>query len=214
MLRTIAIPAVLAGALAASVADAQPANPNPDVAAAVEGNNQFAFDLYARLAQKPGNKFFSPYSISNALGMTYAGAKGQTATEMAQTLHFTLQGEKLHAALGDVIRQLQGKDKDRPFKLSTVNRLWAQHGMAIRPEFLRITQTDYQSGLELRRFPQGRRGRPQEDQPVGRRPDQQQDQGPSAKGSPHSGHPTRADQRHLFQGRLADAVRQGSHPSR
>ena len=68
---------------------------------------------------------------------------------MAKTLHFTLQGDKLHSALGDVIRQLQGKDKDRPFKLSTVNRLWAQNGLAIRPEFLRITQTDYQSGLQL-----------------------------------------------------------------
>ena len=146
MLRVIAV--LFAGLFAASVAHAQPANPNPDVTTAVEGNNQFAFDLYARLAQKPGNTFFSPYSISNALGMTYAGAKGQTATEMAQTLHFTLAGDKLHPALGDVIRQLQGKDKDRPFKLSTVNRLWAQNGLAIRAEFMRITQTDYQSGLQ------------------------------------------------------------------
>ena len=152
MFRTIAIAFVLAGALAASVAHAQPANPNPDVATAVEGNNQFAFDLYARLAQKPGNKFFSPYSISNALAMTYAGAKGQTATEMAKTLHFTLQGDKLHPALGDVIRQLQGKDKDRPFKLNTVNRLWAQNGLKIRPEFLAITQSDYQSGLQQVNF--------------------------------------------------------------
>ena len=150
VVRAVAV-VLAAGGLASNfqVAHAQPANPNPDVTAAVEGNNQFAFDLYARLAQKPGNTFFSPYSISNALAMTYAGAKGQTATEMAQTLHFTLEGDKLHSALGDVIRQLQGNDKDRPFKLNTVNRLWAQDGLTIRPEFLRITQTDYQSGLQL-----------------------------------------------------------------
>ena len=47
---------------------------------------------------------------------------------------------------------MQGKDKDRPFKLSTVNRLWAQNGLPIRPEFLRITQTDYHSGLQLLDF--------------------------------------------------------------
>ena len=159
---------LFAGALSASVAHAQPANPNPDVAAAVEGNNQFAFDLYARLAQKPGNTFFSPYSISNALAMTYAGAKGpDRRRKWPRPCTSPWQGDKLHPALGDVIRQLQGKDKDRPFKLSTVNRLWAQNGLAIRPEFLRITQTDYQSGLQLARFHQGPRRQPQDDQSAG-----------------------------------------------
>ena len=119
-----------------------------------ERNNQFAFDLYARLAQKPGNTFFSPYSISNALAMTYAGAKGQTADEMAKTLHFRLPDDPLHAALvhvarGDVICQVQSKGEDQPFKLSTVNRLWGQEGLKIRPEFLRITQKYYQSDLQL-----------------------------------------------------------------
>ena len=58
-----------------------------DMKTLVDGNNEFAFDLYARLSEKPGNKFFSPYSISTALAMTYAGARGNTAKEMAQTLH-------------------------------------------------------------------------------------------------------------------------------
>ena len=145
----------------------QPFNPD-DAINVVDANNQFAFDLYARLAQKPGNKFFSPNSVSNALAMTCAGAKGQSADEMAKTLHFTLEGVRLHSALGKVIRQLQGKDRPgmgpgpvtgtgmepgpvtgTPFKLTTVNQLWAQNGLTIRPEFLRIAQTDYQSGLQL-----------------------------------------------------------------
>ena len=95
-----------AGMMSAAAVHAAPAKLNPDVAAVVQGNNQFAFDLYARLADKPGNQFFSPYSISNALAMTYAGAKGQTAQEMAWTLHFTVPDDKLHASMGDVIRQL------------------------------------------------------------------------------------------------------------
>jgi serpin B len=116
---------------------------------AVAGNNQFAFDLYARLGEKPGNKFFSPYSISSALGMTYAGAKGLTAEEMAKTLHFTLDGDKLHAAQGELIHQLHGKTgKERLFQLTAANALWAQKGLTILPDFLRITQTSYQAGLQ------------------------------------------------------------------
>ena len=47
-------------------------------------NNQFATDLYAQLAGKDGNIFFSPTSLQTALAMTWAGARGQTAEEMAK----------------------------------------------------------------------------------------------------------------------------------
>lgn len=69
----ILIMTLLAGLLTCARVQAQ----SKDLATVVEGNNQFALDLYHQLGQKPGNKFFSPYSISTALGMTYAGAKGQ-----------------------------------------------------------------------------------------------------------------------------------------
>src|SRR5690242_8661395 len=49
-------------------------------------NNAFASDLYAQLAAKPGNLFFSPTSIQTAMAMTWAGARGQTADEMAKAL--------------------------------------------------------------------------------------------------------------------------------
>ena len=57
------------------------------------GNNAFALDLYQRLQDQSGNIFFSPYSISSALAMTYAGADGDTAAEMAETLHFLMKQE-------------------------------------------------------------------------------------------------------------------------
>ena len=72
---------------------------DPDVAAVVGGNNDFAFDLYRTLADDTdGNIFFSPYSISTALAMTYAGARGNTEVEMAKVLHFTPPQDQLHAA--------------------------------------------------------------------------------------------------------------------
>jgi len=54
-----------------------------DRAAVVEGNNAFAMELYGQLRNRSGNLFFSPESISIALAMTYAGARGNTASEMA-----------------------------------------------------------------------------------------------------------------------------------
>ena len=120
-----------------------------ELATVVEVNSQFALDLYQRLGQKPGNKFFSPYSISTALGMTYVGAKGQTAQEMASTLHFALKNEQLHPAFGELIGKLQGTDKKRDFQLTTANSLWGNLNLDISGKFLRTTQTDYQASFEL-----------------------------------------------------------------
>ena len=60
------------------------------------GNSAFAFDLYRTLSSEDGNLFFSPYSISQALAMTYAGARGETERQMADTLHFALPQDALH----------------------------------------------------------------------------------------------------------------------
>lgn len=56
----------------------------------VYGNNVFALELYKSLKEETGNLFYSPYSISSALAMTYAGARGETEQQMADTLHFVL----------------------------------------------------------------------------------------------------------------------------
>ena len=56
---------------------AAPAATNTEVADLVRGNSAFAFDLYQNLRDNNGNLFYSPYSISLALAMTYAGARGR-----------------------------------------------------------------------------------------------------------------------------------------
>src|SRR6202030_2830840 len=101
----------LPGALLASLLTAvgvQAADLKADRTAAAQGNTQFALDLYAQLRSKDGNLFFSPYSISTALAMTRAGARGDTAKEMDKTLHFTLEGDKLHAAFGGLVKEING----------------------------------------------------------------------------------------------------------
>ena len=78
----------------------------------VAGNNQFAFELYAKLKDDAkavgpdGNLFLSPYSISTALAMTWAGARGETEKQMAKALHFTLPQDRLHAAFGALEKKL------------------------------------------------------------------------------------------------------------
>jgi hypothetical protein len=66
------------------------------------GNSAFAWDLYQQLKAEQGNLFFSPYSLSLALAMAYAGARGETATQMADTLYFTLAPDKLAKAFNHV----------------------------------------------------------------------------------------------------------------
>src|SRR5580765_7645656 len=92
----------------------QPAVDPADVKAAVAANNAFAVDLYRELSAKRGNLFVSPYSISSALAMTYAGARTLTAEEMAKTFHFTLPNDRLHAVMGKLQGDFNARDKKRP----------------------------------------------------------------------------------------------------
>ena len=112
----------------------------------VEGNNRFAVGLYAKLKDSTSdNLFFSPYSLSTALAMTYAGAAGETGKQMAEVLRFTVPESELHPAMGQLIRTLLRKEKGYQFRVA--NRLWGQKGYEFLPEFLKTTQNHY--GAEL-----------------------------------------------------------------
>ncbi len=90
----------------------------------VDANNQFAFDLYQKYKSQEGNIFFSPYSISSALAMTYEGARGQTALEIASVFHFPQDTSQMRPAFAQEYNNINAPGK--PFLLSTANALWAQ----------------------------------------------------------------------------------------
>jgi serpin B len=147
----IALPLLML--LIAIVVTPSPASPGRgdakgDVAAVVSGNTEFAFDLYAKLRGKDGNLFFSPESISTALAMTYAGARGETAEEMAKTLHFKLKEGQLHPAFHALIEELNGAGKKRGYQLNVANALWGQKGYGFLPAFLKLTKSNYGAGLQ------------------------------------------------------------------
>ncbi|MBM4072617.1 MAG: serpin family protein [Planctomycetes bacterium] len=116
------------------------------VTALAKGNNAFAFDLYGKLAAKDGNLFFSPFSISTALGMTYAGARGDTAAEMARTLHFS-RDEAPHSAFRGLLAQINEKRKKPAYALSVANALWGQKDFGFLPDFINLTGAEYGAGL-------------------------------------------------------------------
>lgn len=109
----------------------------------VKGNNRFAFDLYGKLRAQEGNLFVSPFSISGALAMTYNGADGTTAEEMAKTLHFSLGQDRLHPAFGALTQELNGAGRKRSYQLSVANALWTQKDYGFRDEFIQSTRAHY-----------------------------------------------------------------------
>ena len=124
----------------------------------VNGNNTFAFDLYQELGEKEGNLFYSPYSISLALAMTHAGARGETERQMADTLSFTLPQDRLHPVFNGLDSELskrgegaKGKDGEG-FRLTIVNAIWGQNGYSFLPEFLDVLAENYGAGLRTLDF--------------------------------------------------------------
>jgi serpin B len=131
--------------------------PTGDLARLVDGNTAFALELYRFLGKEnqDDNLFYSPYSISLALAMTYAGAREETEQQIADTLHFTLPQERLHPAFNHLDLTLtsrgegaEGADGEG-FRLHIVNRIWGQEGYEFLDAFLDVLATNYGAGLRL-----------------------------------------------------------------
>lgn len=121
-----------------------------DRSAVVGGNNQFAIDLFRALRSRPGNLSLAPASLSTALAMTYEGARGETAEEMARVLHLPGDRDVLHREFRDVLSRLNGDTNggERPYRLVAANSLWGQQGEGYLPDFTRSLTNVY--GAEFR----------------------------------------------------------------
>ena len=140
---------MLMAALIGRPADSLGANDTPVL---VAGNTAFALDIYARLKSADGNLFFSPYSISTCVAMTYAGARGSTATQMAGTLHFGPNQNQLAASFGELQGQLSTLEKKGGIELNVANGLWAQKDHPFLPAFLEAATKAYQANLQQTDF--------------------------------------------------------------
>ena len=131
---------------------ATPAVAAGELEALVGGNTAFALDLYEVIAGSEENLFYSPYSISLALAMTYAGARGATERQMAETLRFSLLRDRLHPAFNALdlalTPEVQGGAKGG-FELSIANSVWGQEGHEFSATYLDTLAENY--GGDVRR---------------------------------------------------------------
>jgi serpin B len=122
-----------------------PSAPSSDQSAVIQSSNAFAVDLYGQLRARDGNLFFSPDSISTALAMAYAGARGDTALEMAKTLHFTLPPARLEPAMGVLLANLNATHAG--YQLHVADALWAQKDFNFLDSYLKLMNSDYRAAF-------------------------------------------------------------------
>ena len=131
--------------------------PAADAQTLVDGNNAFALDIYGTLRAQAGNLILSPFSVSLALAMTYAGARGETEAQMADTLHFDLPQGGLHPAFNALDQDLASRGQatsgeQEPLQLDIANAVWAEQTYPFLPEFLDTIAANYGAGIRLADF--------------------------------------------------------------
>jgi serpin B len=90
----------------------------------VNGNNQFALDMFSKLGGQQQNVFFSPWSIYSAIAMAHEGAKGKTAKEMQQMMHFPENDSQRELSFASAYDKFN--EKEAGYMLSTANALWVE----------------------------------------------------------------------------------------
>ena len=130
---------------------------------AAKATDELAVELHRQLATGNENLCVSPYSIESALAMTFAGADGETRTEMAHVLHFPGEASVVPASFASLQHSLEEmsvktaeliKEAKRfggpsePITLTIANRLFAQKGYEFRQAFLALVKQNYGGAFE------------------------------------------------------------------
>ena len=121
-----------------------------------DDNNDFALAMYGQLRQRPGNLFFSPFSIRTALGMAQAGAREETAAQMREALCISSSSsdEKLHVAFAEIVRRPNAAGGGE-YEMAVANSLWGQDGAPLQPGFLDLIARHYGGAMNLVDFRRG-----------------------------------------------------------
>lgn len=117
-----------------------------------QGNNTLAFEIYKKVAVSGENIFLSPFSTSTALAMTYLGARGETAEEMAKVLHFNTNQDAFHNDYKKLIDRISELGERKDVALKTANSLWLQKRYRIKSSFLDDAEKYYGPKVNLVNF--------------------------------------------------------------
>ncbi len=113
-----------------------------------ESNNEFAFNLYKKFGEDPPNLVFSPYSISSALAVTYAGARGKTAFEMSEVLWFPGDQDIFHPVFKAFTDSILVSAKEKGTEMNIANALWVQEDYQLVQSFIDLAAAYYNANAE------------------------------------------------------------------
>jgi serine protease inhibitor len=123
---------------------APPAN---DEVSLARSSNAFAFDLYRRLGPGgDGNRAISPASVSTALSMAWAGARGGTAMQMQSVLRFEAPPDVVMQASGRLALALQDPARGVVFRIA--NRMFGEKTCEFEPAYMDATRAAFGAALE------------------------------------------------------------------
>ncbi len=112
----------------------------------VQANSEFAIELYKKICVSRENVFMSPFGVSEALAMAYAGAKGDTEKQMRDVLHFASLKEDVHLAFSLLEKRLLASGS-KDYKMYIANAMWMQKGYRFLPSFKRVISSYYNGAL-------------------------------------------------------------------
>jgi serpin B len=107
----------------------------------VNSSNEFTFEMYMELIDGDANIFFSPYSITTALGMAYEGARGQTAAEM-ETIFDFIEDDQTRWDMVRTVQSMLNQDKTS-YELSTANAYWLRQDEQLKDEYKDAIESYY-----------------------------------------------------------------------
>lgn len=121
-----------------------------ELAALAKSNNAFGVDLFAKIRSQPGNLALSPVSLSTALSLTWAGAKGDTAAQMKKVLHAAGSPEEAMDVAGKLASSL--RDPSRKATVRIANRLFGEKTYAFEQAYLDRAKASFGAPLEALDF--------------------------------------------------------------
>jgi len=174
-----------------------------------QDNSAFASNLYHQLSDSEGNLFFSPYSISTALAMTESGARGETESQMAKALHFSLPRDKLDPAFAELRTDLNAAQGDGKVTLAIANSIWPSTRYKFLDSYIGILKNNY--GVSVTPLDYTKTEAANHHQQVGREQNARQDHGPHRTRSPQARYEVDTGECDLFLRKMAESLSAERH---
>ncbi|HPC42364.1 MAG TPA: serpin family protein [Spirochaetota bacterium] len=130
----------------------------PQLNRPVAANNEFAFDIYRKMAAPGKNLFISPLSMVTAFSMVYAGSRGVTAREFEKVFHFKVTGEDMARDWSALMEDMNTRAKGGAYRLDSANRVWIGKNVTPVDTFIDVMKKYYDAGLKQLDFA----GKPEE----------------------------------------------------